>query len=142
MNKIQCIKIRGYPKISVAKTGLKSGWKCGLKRWFSVTGTVPAPNTGSWRSNLQLNCYKFSSVGPGLSHEPNASNRTQNSLRTSGKQSLNFVRYQLVESDRRPKLEPRCEGCRRVVLIVMNPLFWNGSIRAWNERETASEMLL
>ena len=107
MNKTQCIKIKGYPRISVARTELKSDWKCGLKCWFFVVKIVPAPNTGSWRSDLLLKCYEFSSMAPGLSYEPNASNRTQNRLRTREKRALGW----------------ECASCRRLNKLLTSAWF-------------------
>jgi len=49
---------------------------------ISAAGTVLGPNTDSLRSDLLLKRYEIFSVAPGLSHEPNASNKTRNGLWT------------------------------------------------------------
>jgi len=74
MNKFLVIKIKGYPKISAAPTELKSGCKWSLKHCWTVVDTVPAPNTGLWRSDLLFSCLE--PVSPRFSHAPNASVET------------------------------------------------------------------
>ena len=73
-------KFRNYLRISKARTRVKSGWKCSLKRWSSATRIVPAWNTGLWRSDLLSNCREIFPVAPRLSHASNASDESRTGL--------------------------------------------------------------